>query len=85
MEILGFMAAVMLLLFLWGVIGAIVGVVRYYVSRPTTTDTSACADCSLLQELWNSMTLPEKIASLANFTVMKLICKSRGCSLNLLA
>ena len=69
----------------WGVIGFVVAAIRFFLTPPAPPPPGTpCAGCIELQELWNSMSWPEKVASLANFATASALCFVTGCgSLNL--
>jgi hypothetical protein len=65
----------------WGVIGFIVAVFRYFITPPAPPPPGTpCAGCIELQELWNSMSGLEKFASLLNFVAASAICFATGCA-----
>jgi hypothetical protein len=62
------------------VIGFFVAIIRFFVTPPAAPPPGApCATCIELQELWDSMSMLEKVASFGNFLGASAVCLVTGC------
>ena len=72
-------AYVAVLVFAWGILGLIVGVIHFVLWPPPPPPPGPCENCARMQALWDDMNGVEHAFAFANFLTISAICAASRC------